>query len=97
MRKRRSHSDGGEDGFEYSTGSAVSALSVECFASHSQLGDDRITYTHFVELLCEFKAAKVAYDFYYTTTCRISLGMGGFYCSACGGWLKRRELNSVDS
>ena len=70
MRKRRSHSDGGEDGFEYSTGSAVSALSVECFASHSQLGDDRITYTHFVELLCEFKATKVAYDFYYTTTCR---------------------------
>ena len=53
MRKRRSHSDN-EEGFEYSTGSPVSALSVECFASHSQLGDDRITYTHFVELLCEF-------------------------------------------
>ena len=52
MRKRRSHSDN-EEGFEYSTGNPVSELSVECFASHSQLGDDRITYTHFVELLCE--------------------------------------------
>ena len=52
MRKRRSHSDN-EEGFEYATGNPVSALSVECFASHSQLGDDRITYTHFVELLCE--------------------------------------------
>ena len=53
MRKRRSHSDD-EEGFEYSTGNpVVSALSVECFASHTQLGDDRITYTHFVELLCE--------------------------------------------
>ena len=54
MRKRRSHPDN-EEGFEYSAGNpAVSALSVACFASHSQLGDDRITYTHFVELLCEF-------------------------------------------
>ena len=53
VRKRRSHSDD-EEGFEYSTGNPISALSVECFASHSQLGDDRITYTHFVELLCEF-------------------------------------------
>ena len=70
MRKRRSHSDD-EDGFEYSTGNPVSALYVECFASHSQLGDDMITYTHFVELLCEFNVW-VLFVAYFLPACHVA-------------------------
>ncbi len=29
-------------------------LAVECFASHRQLGDDKIAYTHVVQVICEF-------------------------------------------